>query len=236
MDKKTLIIIIEGIVLLLLLGIVWGVFKSKLNVSDQNLKAMRGEVEILKSKNNELIYVRDSYILQKDDLEAQLGITKKEVKELEKKLDASLNYISELEGKVEIREIVTVRDSIIYVTPENTITKFSYTDKWLSLNGSNNITFNNNKISDISTTVDKVALGLDLRVGLSDNNKIFVETDNPYVTFNTIEGAYLNKKAANTKRVKFTWGFQVGFGVNYGLINKALDVGPYGGFGIGMSF
>ena len=145
MDKKTLIIIIEGIVLLLLLGIVWGVFRSKLNVSDQNLKAMRGEVEVLKTKNNELVYVRDSYILQKDELEAQLGITKKEVKELEKKLDASLNYISELEGRVEIREIVTVKDSIVYVTPENTITNFSYADKWLSLNGSNNIIFKDNK-------------------------------------------------------------------------------------------
>ena len=67
MDKKLLIIIIESIVLLLILCVVWGVFKSKLNISDQNLKAARGEIELLESKNNELIYSRDSYILQKNE-------------------------------------------------------------------------------------------------------------------------------------------------------------------------
>ena len=236
MDKKTLIIIIEGIALLLVLGIVWGVFRSKLNVSDQNLKAARGEIELLESKNNELIYSRDSYILQKNDLELQLGITKKEVKELEKKLNGTLTYISELEGKIVIKEIVTVRDSIIYKTPNNALSHFRYNDKWVTINGTNDIFFENNKIREITTVLDSLSMGVDLQVGLVNNNKIFVKTDNPYITFNSIEGAYLDKKISNTKRVKFTWGFQVGFGVNYGLVNKAVDVGPYGGFGIGMSF
>ena len=236
MDKKTIIIICETIILLLLVGVVWGVFRSKLDVSNQNLRAAKGEIEVLKGENDKLIFARDSYILQKNELEELLGISKKEIKALEKKLDSSLSYISELEGKVIIKEVVTTRDSIVYVTPENAINRFNYNDKWITLNGSNNITFNSGKIEGISTTLDNITMGLDLRIGLTENNKFFAETDNPYVTFNSIEGAYLNKRVADKKRVKFTWGFQLGFGASYGLISKSMDVGPYGGFGIGLSF
>ena len=238
MDKKKTIFIIlcEAIVLLTFLGIVWGIFKSKLEISDQNLRAARGEIEILQGEKNELIYVRDSYILQKNELEEQLGISKKEIKALEKKLDSSLSYISELEGKVIIKEVITTRDSIVYITPENAISNFMYSDKWISLNGKNNIIFEENKLKDISTSLDSISMKLDLRIGLTESNKFFVETSNPYVKFSSIEGAYLNKKVADTKRVKFTWGFQLGFGASYGLINKSMDVGPYGGFGIGLSF
>jgi hypothetical protein len=113
---------------------------------------------------------------------------------------------------------------------------FMYSDKWISINGKNNIIFEQNKLKDISTSLDSVSMELDLRIGLTKSNKFFVETSNPYVKFSSIEGAYLNKKVADTKRVKFTWGFQLGFGASYGLINKNMDVGPYGGFGIGLSF
>lgn len=236
MDKKTLIIILEAIVIIFVVFFMWKYFDAKLNVSDQNLKAAKGEITTLKLKNNELLQIRDSYVIKEKDLEEQLGISKKEIKELEKKLDSSITYISNLESQINSGKIITVRDSIVYVSNNLASVNFSYSDKWIKINGVNNLEFKTDSLTNIQTTLNDINITSNLKVGLTDNNQIFVKSDNPYLTFSQIEGAYLDKDVAQVKKVKFSWGFQFGFGVNYGLINKKMDAGPYAGFGIGLSF
>lgn len=236
MDKKTIIILIETIAILFAIFFMWRYFDSKLNVSDQNLIAARGEITTLKLKNNELLQVRDSYIIKEKDLEEQLGISKKEMKELEKKLDASVTYISKLESQINSGEIVTNRDSIIYVSKNLTKVNFSYSDKWLKIKGVNNLEFKSDSLTNIQTILNNINIITNLKVGLTDKNQIFVKSDNPYLTFSQIDGAYLDKDVAQVKRIKFSWGLQLGIGAQYGLIKKNWDVGPYAGFGIGLSF
>lgn len=236
MDKKTIIILIETIAILFVIFFMWRYFDSKLNVYDQNLIAARGEIITLKLKNNELLQIRDSYIIKEKDLEEQLGISKKEMKELEKKLDASITYISKLESQINSGEIVTNRDSIIYVSKNLTKVNFSYSDKWMKINGVNNLEFKSDSLTNIQTILNNINITTNLKVGLTDKKQLFVKSDNPYLTFTQIDGTYLDKDVAQVKRIKFSWGFQLGFGANYGLINKKMDVGPYAGFGIGLSF
>lgn len=235
-DKKTIFMILEGIILVAIIIFSWRYFSSKLDISDQNLRAAKGEVEVLRTKNNDLLYVRDSYIMREKDLEEQLGISKSEVKELKKKLDSSLSYISKLESQVNTGEIVVVKDSIVYVTKEITSVPFHYSDKWLTIRGKNELFYKDTTLYDVKTTFKNIGLTSNLKVGLSENNKFFVECDNPYITFSNIEGTYLDKNMTKTKKVRFSYGFQLGLGVQYGLIKKTWDVGPYAGFGIGLSF
>lgn len=235
-DKKTIFMVLEGIILITIIIFSWRYFSNKLDISDQNLKAAKGEVEVLKMKNNDLLYIRDSYVMKEKDLEEQLGITKDEVKELKKKLDSSLSYIAKLESEINTGEIVTVRDSIVYVTKELSTVPFHFNNNWMSIRGKNDLFYKDSTLYDIKTTINNINIRAKLKVGLSDNNKFFVETDNPYLVFESIEGTYLNNKMVKTKRVKFSYGFQLGLGVQYGLIKKNWDVGPYAGFGIGLSF
>lgn len=235
-DKKIFVIILESIVLLTIIFLLWSHFSNKLDISYQNLKAAKGEIEILKTKNDNLLYVRDSYMMREKDLEEQLGISNKEVNELKKNLESSLSYIATLEAKVKTGELITVRDSIVYVTKELTTVSFHYNDKWVSLKGENEVYYNNNTLQDVKTTLSNISLNSKLKIGLSDNNKFFVECDNPYITFDNIEGAYVNKNYVQDKKVRFNYGFQMGVGLQYGLTKKTWDVGPYAGFGIGLSF
>lgn len=236
MDKKTIFIIIETIVLISVIFFGYRYFSEKVDISDQNLKAAKGEVTVLKGQNDELIYTRDSYILKEKDLEEQLGITKSELKTLKKKLDSSIAYISKLEAEILVKDVVMEKDTIIYINNNYSVIPFKYSDKWLNFKGKNDLTFDNNVLNDVKTTITEMSLSADLKVGLTDNNQIFVETDNPYIKFNSIEGAYLNKEVAQVRKVRFSYGLQLGIGVNYGLINKKLDIGPYAGAGIGISF
>ncbi len=236
MDKKTIVIILEAVVIIFVIFFMWKYFDTKLNVSDQNLKAAKGEITTLKLKNNELLQIRDSYIIKERDLEQQLGISKKEIKELGKKLESSITYISNLESQINSGEIITVRDSIVYVSNNLASVNFSYSDKWIKINGVNNLEFKRDSLTNIQTILNNINITSNLKLGLTDKNQIFVKSDNPYLTFSQIEGAYLDKDVAQIKKVKFTWGFQFGFGANYGLINKKMDVGPYAGFGVELSF
>ena len=147
-----------------------------------------------------------------------------------------MSYIAKLESEVNTGEIVTVRDSIVYVTKELATVPFHYNDRWLSLNGKNDLFFKDSTLYDVKTTFENIKLVANLTVGLTENKKFFVKTDNPYINFGTIEGAYINEAMEKKKKVKFSYGFQLGVGLQYGLIKKNWDVGPYAGFGVGLSF
>ena len=65
-----------------------------------------------------------------------------------------------------------------------------------------------------------------LVLGLTkDNNSIFVKTNNPYVSFSSIEGAELSNTPQSFKH--WRWDVKFGFDFQYGLINKTLDNTPY---------
>lgn len=237
MNKKSIFYIFIEAVLFLAI-IVFGInyYTNKLDISNQNLKVYKGEVEQLELKNGELITIRDSYISTISELEEMLDISKKEIKRIQSALDSKVAYISKLESTIKIDTIEMVRDSIIYVdnSPDHVIASFHYTDKWLEMYGRNDINLKN-KI-DCKTTLDKLQMNVPLTVGLTEDYQIFVQSDNPYTNFSSIEGAVIDKKQFRKRDPWISWGLQFGFGLSYDIFNKDFNLGPYAGAGIEVNF
>lgn len=224
-------LLIEGLVFVTLLIFVWDYFDDKLDRAEQNYIAAQGEVEELKLKNGDLITTRDSYILKVSELEEELGVTKSEVKDLKKKLGASVSYIAELEMRTHVDTTLIVRDSIIYKTPDKMVAKFLYSDPWFSVGGEH--LWENNQST---TTFNTIEVYTPLQVGLADNYKIWVKSENPYVQFTDINGAVVDGSKFHPKEKKFSFGIQVGFGGMYDIIDKDISLGPYAGVGLNIKF
>ena len=86
-SKKSIIsLIIEAVIFLGIISFGYQTISNKLKRSEQNIIAYKNQIEQLELKNGELLSTRDSYLMDKNQLEEELDITKKEIKELEKKL------------------------------------------------------------------------------------------------------------------------------------------------------
>ena len=234
-DKKTIIgYLIEAVIFIALLAGVWGYYNKKLNTSEQNIKAMKGKVEVIELQNKELIYTRDLYFATINDLEELLDITKKQANDIQRRLDSKIAHIAQLEQEIKIEYVEVVKDSIVYITKDKLVASFHYEDDWLNFDGEN--TFNTGDVFDYTTIIKNIKINAPLTVGLSDNYKIFVTTPNPYVSFTEIEGAVIDKSIMQPKKKRFGWGIHGGFGVVYDVIDKDVAVGPTVSFGVHVNF
>ena len=200
---------------------------GKLETSEQNLIAYKGQMEQLELKNGELIATRDSYILDKKNLEEALDVSKSEVKALEKKLNSSLAYIANMESQVRIDTVTIVKDSIIYDEGDIAKIHFDYDDDWFGVKGTTDLTG-----PMLTTSLYDIRMYVPIQWGMTDNYKIFVKSDNPYVSFTNLDGAMIDGSKLIPKQRKFGLSVQGGIGVNYDLIEKNLGIGPYLGVGV----
>lgn len=225
-NKNSIIgFIVEAIIFIGIISFGYDMMNKKLDTSEQNLIAYKSRMEQLELKNGELITVRDSYIFDKKQLGEELGVTKKEVKNLEKKLESTLAYISNIESQVRIDTVTIVKDSIVYDDGDIVQIHYNYQDDWFRVKVTTDLT-------DITTTLYDMSMDVPLKVGLTDNYKLFVQTPNPYVHFTSMEGAVMEGSKLIQKQRKLGLSVQGGMGVNYDLISKQLGVGPYLGLGI----
>lgn len=231
MNKSILISIIEFVIFLGI--IVWGYNKmnNKLDVSEQNLKAYKNQAKNLELENGELIRVRDSYILEIDQLQEEFNVSKREVKDLQKKLNSSLAYISKMESNIRIDTINNVKDSIIYIDSTKTNIYFKYTDEWFSLEG---LTKRNKFQYD--TELYNINMKVPLKFGITDDYTMFIQSDNPYMEFGEINGAVIEGSKFLPKEKRWSWGIHGGIGIGYDLITRRLGIGPYLGVGIQYNF
>lgn len=231
MDRKSIIsLFIEAAIFIAIIMFGWNYYNNQLNTSEHNLRTACGRIEQLELKNGDLLTARDSYIAKSSELEELLGITQSEVRELKKTLGNKVAYISKLEAQIETGPIIIQKDSIVYID-KNIESHFKYNDQWLSLTGVTKISDNQGL-----TTINNIGMLAPLTVGLTDDYKIFVKTSNPYITFNSIEGAAIDGSKIAPKKKRFGWGIQLGFGVMYDVLDKDLSVGPYGGLGVEINF
>lgn len=236
-DKKTLLgYIIEGVILIAILAFVWGWYSDKLNDSEQNLRAMKGRVELVELQNGELLNARDSYVASINDLEELLAISKQQVKSIQRQLDSKVAYIAKLEQDTKIEYVEVVKDSIVYVDNDTKrlIASFHYEDEWLSLNGENEFDFTND--FNYKTALRNIKMNAPLTVGLTNDYKIFVTTSNPYVSFGEIDGAVIDNSVIKPRKKRFGWGLHGGIGVMYDVIDKDIAVGPTASFGVHINF
>lgn len=232
--EKILLIILSVVVLCFIVtSLVANNKNNSLKIANNNIIALQDTIATCKLKNGELLHKTQSLVIEKEELENYLSLSKEEIKNLEKELDAKLLYISKIEGKVDIDTIyinttTTQIDSITYRY------NFKDSNEYYTINGYTDVM--NNKVA--TTMITENSMDLKLKVGLDNNWKIFVTTDNPYVSLSTIEGALVDKNVflKEQKKPRFSIGIQGGFGVQYGLMRKQFDYGPYIGFGFEYNF
>lgn len=223
--------LIEAIVFITILMVGWNYYDGRLDKSEQNLRVYRGQIVDLELKNGDLVTARDSYIAKTSELEDLLNISRKEVRDLKNTLGSKIAYISKLESQISTGPIIIQKDSIVYIEKSKIESHFKYNDEWLSFKGITRID------GDVgSTQIDGINIFTPLKVGITNDYQIFVQTPNPYITFNEIEGAVIDGSKFAPKKKRFSWGIQVGFGAMYDVIKKDIAVGPYGGLGAEFNF
>lgn len=225
MLKKLALFVIEAsIVLLPTVFIMKQCQDAKYDKVYQNLVASTDSLKQLRLENGDLLYEKSAYILRENELRSKLDISTNEILNLRKKLDSSLAYISELEGGFKLDTIWQVRDSIVYA---DSTYHFDFTNPFINLQGYHQAS---------NTTITNLNIPLSLKVGLTENKQIFAISSNPYVQITSMEGAVLDGSLFNPKKPRFSHGITVGIGVQYGIINQRVDIGPYIGYGISINF
>lgn len=230
--KNILIIILVSICISLAMSTTCTTRKNR--ILENNINALNDTVECITLKNGELARAKDALILKKAELEHYIGVSKKEYKELEKKLNSQLAYIAKLEGMIKADSIV-MHDTVI-VSKDTATIHFSYFDDWLTLDGTTK--YHNKKAS---TIMNCIRLELPLKVGFTDDYRTVVTSSCPYVSFPYVESAVIEGGVANQKSKRWGIGptFTAGLGWGWGTDFKGNNIGGNGGliagFMIGFS-
>ena len=221
-----------AVIALVLVVIGLGIYNSNLRRSESNWKhnyeVLQDSVQVVETKYGELLYERGSLIVEKQDLEEALGISKKQIKDYEKKLGNQLAYISKLESEVGIRDTIKVTE-VIHDTLSNSYS-LSYRDKWFQFNET--FSLKNPPVPEIN--IYDIRMNIPLKVGLTDNYTIFVTSPNPYFKITEIEGAVIDKSRFSQSPQRWFFGLYGGVGGQYDLVHQTFGFGPQLGFGVGV--
>lgn len=195
---------------------------------EENIEAYKDTIHTLHMSNGELLAYKQSFMDENKNLHEYLNMSKKEYKELEKKLKEKIDYISELESSIRVDSII-MHDSVYIGADSSLLIPFEYTDKWIAIGGETTVYDS----ACAETRIDSIDMYIPLVVGFDRNNKFFAETENPYVKFTSINSVVSTK---NTKPKRWNVGVQVGVGAQYDLLHKTFGLGPYVGVGIAYGF
>ena len=229
--KDCLLIVFSIVIITLICSTTCTTNKNK-NLQN-NVKALTDSVQVLELNNGSLLYEKQSLILEKSELESYLGISQKQIKELEKKLNSSVALIADLQGKINVDTII-MTDSIYFSNNGDTINAlFKYNDKWLTLNGKTLIC---NNVA--SSQINNVNMNVPLTIGLTDDYKIYAISENPYLTFTDINAASVENSITNQKKKRWGIGPYIGVGVGFGGclgFGNSATIGNYNGFIYGVT-
>jgi hypothetical protein len=207
--------IIYSLIVLIFIGLLSYSVRSCQNSNDRysnNIKALTDSITYYQSENGSLVASKTAFESNIKELKTVNGELYSELEDMKIKLKSVTNAVH-----VESTADFGSRDTV-YVVNRDTITGnfyqgFDFSNKWRTLNG------NVSLISD-SLTVgikeDKVIFNY--TVAMDSNNKIYVKSDNPYVTYNELSGFTV----PTTKKKHFSVGPAVGIG--YGIFHNKPDL------------
>ena len=233
MNKLNMWLIVAVAVLALAVAGLWTYNVNVQRASNNwkhNYEVLQDSVEVVTTRNGELLYENGSLILQRKELFEALDLSQRQVRDYEKALGSKLAYIAELESRLEVKDTVMVKE-IVYDNVTNTYS-MAYRDKWLNFDQTLSWDEGNKPI----LKTYNISLDVPLKVGLGDNYRIFVTSPNPYFNITSIEGAVVDGSQFAKKPSRWTLGAYGGFGIGYDLIHKSFGVGPQIGVGIGFRF
>ena len=193
-----------------------------------NYEVLQDSVNVIRTRNGELLFENGSLILNKKNLEEALDLSKKQIRDYEKTLGSNLAYISKLESELKIKDTIKIT-KIIRDTLSNSYS-IHYDDSWLKFDE----VFSLHNPLTPEMSLYNISMNVPLKVGIGDNYNIFVTSPNPYFNITSIEGAVIDGSQFAKKPQRLNISVYVGVGGQYGLINRKIDVGPQVGIGIGF--
>ena len=203
------------------------IMKHNYETSQNNIVALTDSIEYYECKTGELV--------------AQKTMHKGEIKDLKESHSKELNCLyddlnsmkrknaqmaAQLKGFIDnpVKDTIWKYDTIKF--EKSLIQPFDFSDKWRILSG--NITL---KDDTIGLNIKEDQVFFDYTIAIEDGC-IYIKSDNPYVKYDYVTAIQEQQK----KPKHWNIGFQAGFGFQYGMFNKTIDVGPYLGVGVSWGF
>lgn len=178
-------IIIIGLVLMLSNSVKQSNINEK--IYENNIIALNDTVSLYKTKTGELVATKTAFECDIKELKKINETLYTEIKELKSKNDIISGI--HLNG-----EITNPNNDTVYIVKYDTIQNgfnhnFNFNNKWRDLEGT--ICYNNDSVN---LHINKDLVRFNYTVGLDDKNKIYINSDNPYVKYNDISGFTIPKE------------------------------------------
>lgn len=233
MTKKSwIILIIEALVFIALLGTISKCSRDKIDTLEHNIGAYKNHIEYVEDRNENLLAIKSSLILSESKALGELEISKAEIRDLKKKLDNDIAYIAKLESQIALKDTVFMKPDTVFVKDGTVVKSFNWTDEWTNIGAS----VSGNSIADSKLSIDRLSVDVPLELGLTDDYKFWVKSENPHVNFTDIKSVVIGNSSVKEKEKRWHHGISLGFGFQYGLFGKTWDFGPQLGYSIEYSF
>ena len=203
------------------------IMKHNYDTVQNNIVALTDSIEYYECKTGELVAQKTMLIGEIKDLKEsyskELNCLYDDLNSMKRK---NAQMAAQLKGFIDnpVKDTIWKYDTIKF--EKSLIQPFDFSNKWRILSG--NITLKDNTIG-LNIKEDQVFF--DYTIAIEDGC-IYIKSDNPYVKYDYVTAIQEQHK----KPKHWNIGFQAGFGFQYGMINKTIDVGPYLGVGVSWGF
>ena len=203
------------------------IMKHNYETAQNNIVALTDSIEYYECKTGELVAQKTMLIGEIKDLKEshskELNCLYDNLNSMKRK---NAQMAAQLKGFIDnpVKDTIWKYDTIKF--EKSLIQPFDFSDKWRILSG--NITL---KDDTIGLNIKEDQVFFDYTIAIEDGC-IYIKSDNPYVKYDYVTAIQEQQK----KPKHWNIGFQTGFGSQYGMFNKTIDVGPYLGVGVSWGF
>ena len=203
------------------------IMKHNYDTVQNNIVALTDSIEYYECKTGELVAQKTMLIGEIKDLKEsyskELNCLYYDLNSMKRK---NAQMAAQLKGFIDnpVKDTIWKYDTIKF--EKSLIQPFDFSDKWRILSG--NITL---KDDTIGLNIKEDQVFFDYTIAIEDGC-IYIKSDNPYVKYDYVTAIQEQQK----KPKHWNIGFQAGFGFQYGMFNKTIDVGPYLGVGVSWGF
>lgn len=232
MKKPYIIMIIETALLIVAIMMIGRCSHVKISDLEHNISAYKSHIEYVETKNGELISSRESLIMSEKQTREELEMTRQEYRDIERKLDDKIAYISRLESQLRHKDTIYLKADTVYVSNNSIFKNFTWRDEWSAIDA----TVSGLTIEDSRLSITSLSTRIPVEVGLTDDYKIWVKSSNPNVEFTSITGSVIQNSSLDDRKRRLHHGVSIGFGFQYGLFGRTFDFGPQLGYSLQFNF
>lgn len=178
---------------------------------EYNIKALNDSLHVYQLKDSSSVASKMALLQTQAELQRRLTQAGVDIKELQKKLDSKVNSAIGIDAAIKIDTIY-----VPGVGPD--YGEFMYNTKWIRFNA---------KV-DSAFTMTNLYIPAPMYVGTTEDNKVWVRSENPYVHVTDIKASLPAPKKPN----KWNIGITVGPGAYYSFTKGGVDAGFGATFGI----